>query len=318
MTEHSIFKEYYQTHEFVDRYASDSDRAITVLIPVLHTNELWEANLKSIYREIPVHTLLIGDGGCIDDSIEIAKRFPRVEVLDHRSFRSLGYSLRKLIEAVRTDWFAYLHSDVYLPDGWFDRMYPHREDYDWFGCRMQHTIMVEYDSDPGERPYIGTQIGRTATMAKHIDQIDDDFVYRQEEFVLANIVALGGGKEGRIDDVFHYHQTLRKPSPWQRTVTSVHIDVETSPEEEFRTWDMQLRGIVKYLEPTDQMVNAAGFSLYRLFLMDAIELNEFYRWVAEVKSAWLPYLKRELFWRRLRGSIKRVGWLKSLARRFMG
>ena len=108
---------------FADRFATDSARAVDVIIPIVHTNELWRSNLISIYREIPVNRLLIGDGGCIDDSLEVARQFPRVEVLDHRNFTSLGYSIRHLIEAVETEWFVYLHSDVFLPPGWFETMF---------------------------------------------------------------------------------------------------------------------------------------------------------------------------------------------------
>ena len=55
----------------------DPSDAVDVLIPVMHTNDLWEANLLSIYREIPVKRLLLGDAGCIDRTVEIARRFPR-------------------------------------------------------------------------------------------------------------------------------------------------------------------------------------------------------------------------------------------------
>src|SRR5437870_3911087 len=94
------FHKYFQEREFIDRFARDSSRSVDVIIPVLHTNELWRSNLLSIYREIPVKRLLLGDGGCIDDTIEIARAFPRVRVFDHRSFKSLGFSIRRLIEEV--------------------------------------------------------------------------------------------------------------------------------------------------------------------------------------------------------------------------
>ena len=139
----SIFQEYYEDKPFVDRYLSESDHAMDVIIPIIHANELWKSNLMSFYREIPIHKLLIGDGGCIDDSMSIAKGFPRVQIFDHSSFKSLGYSIRKLIEAVETEWFAYIHADAYLPAGWFDAMQKHQQDYDWFGCPMQHTVMIE-------------------------------------------------------------------------------------------------------------------------------------------------------------------------------
>src|SRR6266481_5981299 len=109
----SIFARYYASEALVDRFAQvpDGAGAMDVIIPVHNSNEVWEKNLISIYREIPVNRLLIGNGGCTDDSIAIAKQFPRVEVHDHSSFKTLGYSVRELIKAVETEWFAYLHAD---------------------------------------------------------------------------------------------------------------------------------------------------------------------------------------------------------------
>ena len=126
-----MFERYFTPEPFTDRFAARPENAVDVIIPVLHTNELWRKNLISIYREIPVKRLLLGDAGCVDRTLEVAKDFPRVEVHDHRAFVSLGFSLRRLIEAVSTEWFVYLHSDVYLPEGWFDAMARHQGAYDW-------------------------------------------------------------------------------------------------------------------------------------------------------------------------------------------
>src|SRR5437763_15614085 len=75
-TQDSIFREYYNEHTFVDRFETDRSAAVDVIIPVIHTNELWKANLFSLYREIPIHKLFIGDGGCVDNSIDVVKTFP--------------------------------------------------------------------------------------------------------------------------------------------------------------------------------------------------------------------------------------------------
>lgn len=55
----SIFREYYADKPFIDRFATEPARAVDVITPVIHTNELWQANLLSFYREVPVHKLLI-------------------------------------------------------------------------------------------------------------------------------------------------------------------------------------------------------------------------------------------------------------------
>lgn len=274
---------------------SDPTDAIEIVIPVIHTNELWRANLLSIYREVPVRRLLISDGGCKDNSISIAREFPRVEVLDHRQYVSLGYCLRKLIEAVETEWFAYLHSDVYLPAGWFNAMRAHQKEYDWFGCPQRITAMIEYPSVDimgGEvRPHAGSQMGRKAAFLPGLPEIDDDYVYRQEDFVLRHLVEKHGFKSGNVEDIFHFHQVMHKISPWARKLSSVVVKVEWSREEEVRASMMQIKGIVKYLEPTPALVSEVEVHLRKLLSLNAITKAEFDQWVAATKPGWRRWIK---------------------------
>jgi hypothetical protein len=291
----SIFSEYYAQRTFEDRFAQNPADAIDVVIPVIHTNELWHANLNSIFREIPVCRLLIGDGGCKDDSIDVARRFPRVEILDHREYRSLGYSLRKLIEAVESEWFAYLHSDVYLPAGWFDAMKAHQKNYDWFGCPQRITALVEYpnvDFLEGEaRPHAGSQMGRKAAFLPGLPEIDDDYVYRQEDLVLRNLVEKHGFKSGNVEDAFHFHQVMHKISPWARKLTSVSINVAWTREEEIRACMMQVKGVIKYLEPSPALALHVETNLKRLLELNAITQAEFDQWVLQTKPIWKQAIK---------------------------
>lgn len=292
MTE-SIFQRYYKPEPFEDRFARDPSGAIDVLIPVIHTNELWEKNLISIYRDVPVNRVVISDGGCKDNSIEIAQRFPRVTVLDHRAYKSLGYCLRKLIEAVETEWFIYVHSDVYLPEGWFDTMRAHQPAYDWFGCPQRITVQVEYpnvDKMFDEvRPYAGSQMGRKAAFLHGIQKIDDDYVYRQEDYVLASMVP--EAKHGRIEDTFHYHQVLHKHSPWARKLKRVAVQVEWSREEEIRASTMQVRGIIKYLAPSRILTMEAEVHIRRLVELGATTLPEMMQWIADTNPVWTPHIR---------------------------
>lgn len=307
----SIFRQYYSNEPFVDRFQMQPEAAVDVIIPIIHTNELWKTNLYSLYREIPIHKLLIGDGGCIDDSVDVVKDFPRVEILDHRNFKTLGYSLRHLIEAVETDWFIYVHSDVYLPPGWFDTMQRHQSDYDWFGCPMKHTVMVQYEIPEEVRPYAGSQMGLKSAFAAGLGSIDDDYVYRQEDFVLADLVEKAGFKHGKIEDTFHYHQTMYKPTPWVRKVKSVNLNLYVSPEEEVRNRIMQARGIIKYLQPNNPaLIYEVSHSVDRLFELGELtpaNWPEFKQWVTETNSKWLPYLPQQRPWKqRLRTMARRL------------
>lgn len=305
----SIFREYYADQPFVDRFCKHPEQGVDVIIPVFHTNELWEANLASFFREIPIHTLLIGDGGCIDDSIAIARKFPRIKVLDHRNYRSLGYSIRGLIEAVETDWFIYVHSDAYLPPGWFDAMSRHKSDYDWFGCPMRHTVMVEYDGVCNDRPWAGSQMGRKRAFEAGLERIDDDYVYRQEDFVFADIVKKAGFKEGKISDTFHYHQTMRKQTPSGRKVNRVDVQEEMSPEEQVRTSMTMAKGIVKYLDPP-VLVDSVIHHVNLLQEMGELDWEEFYQWVEQTNPRWLPLLHEES------ENDKKPGILHGLLRKF--
>jgi glycosyltransferase involved in cell wall biosynthesis len=297
----SIFAQYYTDEPFVDRFQSLPVHAVDVIIPVIHTTELWEPNLYSIYREVPVNRLLISDGGCTDDSIAIVSRYPRVEVYDHRAHLTLGYCLRKLIEQVKTEWFVYLHSDVYLPAGWFDAMHRHQSEYDWFGCPQQITALVEYhnaDKMFGEtRPCTGSQMGRREAF-RGIEVIDDDFVYRQEEEVLAGIVDAEGFRHGRVEDTFHYHQLMRKETPWARQLKRVSVEVEWDPAEQTRAATMQVRGILKYLVPSTPLRREIEAQLMTLLDLDQVDHAKWAEWVAAARPEWRSVVNwQRVYWK---------------------
>jgi hypothetical protein len=296
----SIFARYYAVEEFVDRFSQRPQDAIDVIIPVLNTNELWEKNLISIYREIPVSRLIIGNAGCADDAIAIAKRFPRVEVQDHSSYKTLGYSVKELIKSVETEWFAYLHADVYLPEGWFEIMRRYQPDFDWFGCPMRLTVLMEYLHVHPHRPYAGSQIGRKAAFVGGLDRINDDYVYRQEDFVFARIVEDGGFRPGKVEDTFHYHQVmplLYGSGERMRKLKSVDFSVESTAAEELHEAETQLRGTIKYLRPTLFQIGAVEANLRTLQKLGKIDLDEFVEWVRQTNPQWLPHISP--LWRRM-------------------
>lgn len=291
----SVFETYYSAEAFEDRYLRDPEGAIDIIIPVIHTNELWRKNLISIYREIPVKRLLISDGGCKDNTLEVVAEFPRVEILDHSAYVSLGYCLRKLIEAVESEWFAYLHSDVYIPPGWFEAMRRHQNEYDWFGCPQRITALIEYghvDSMSGlRRPYAGTQMGRKEAFMSGIGAIEDDYVYRQEDLVLLDVMESHGYRHGFVEDMFHYHQVMHKESPWARKLVSVKVAVEWSREEEIRAADMQVKGIIKYLRPSLALAIEVETQLLRLIQLEATTLGEFSAWMRTANPEWAAWIK---------------------------
>lgn len=308
----SIFRQYYSADSLVDRFLSTPAEAVDVIIPIVHTNELWLANLRSIYRQIPVNRLLLGDGGCIDDSMAVAQQFPRVTVFDHRHYTSLGFSLRKLIEEVRTPWFVYLHSDVYLPPGWFEAMIKHRSDYDWFECRQHLTVLVDYPMDYTNyhRPLSGSQMGRRAAFDSILPLIEDDYLYRNEDLIYADLLQEHGFRYGRVDETFHYHQMMNKDSAWARKIKRVDFDIEKSTAEEEREFTMQVHGLIKYTRPKPEFVGGVQAGLQILVDKYHLRWPEFLAWVQSTNPAWLPYLRRRSIKKKTRDLLYR--WYRRL------
>lgn len=317
--EQSTFKMLYSDEVFVDRYANNPANAVDIIIPVIHTNELWRKNLISIYREIPVNRLLLGDGGCIDNSIEIAKEFPRVEVFDHRSYKTLGYSIRKLIEEVKTEFFIYLHSDVYIAPNWFDGMYKNTEKYDWFECEQKIVAFAEYDNKFANNPigfgFGGTQMGRKKAFDDILQDMDDDYIYRNEDIVIRTLLQNKGHKWGFDDTLFHYHEIMRKEGFTGRKIESVQINTSFPIEEKIRESDMQVRGFIKYLQPSSMLANVAKYHLQVLLDNGVVAYPEFMEWIKLTNPLWLPYFqeKKLHFKDKIKNKIKKKlqKWLLS-------
>ena len=234
--------------------------------------------------------------------------FPRVEVLNQRDFNSLGYCIRLLMEEVESDWFVYLHADVYLPRGWFDAMRPYQERYDWFECNRQMTVLFEYPSkaqNKKSRAYSGSQMGRRATFEKVLHGVDDDYLYRNEDVVFQELIEGVGGRYGRVPDTFHYHQIMNRRGEAEPKLERVVIDRERDCQWERRTFQMQFKGLVKYTNPTKlYLIKAVKRSLDKLAAMD-IDKNELARWVEKTNSAWTPHLQGAGRRRRDRNWIRR-------------
>ncbi|MEP1094949.1 MAG: hypothetical protein ABJG78_07545 [Cyclobacteriaceae bacterium] len=295
----TIFREYYGSFELEDRFLSDTENAIDVIIPVLNTNDLWKTNLHSFYKEIPINRLLIGDGGCTDDTLDIVREFPRVEVVSLKD-TSLGFRIRKLIELVETTFFIYLHSDVYLPSNWYDDMEKYKDKYDWFECKRRMTVLIDFWShDPKDqkRALSGSQFGRTDIMKKVSSKIEDDYSYRQEDIIFAELLEQEGGKYHIVEDTFHFHQTMNKVGAEVPMYKSINVEREADRDTEIMIFDTQVRGLIKYLKPKKYLITMANYCLFQLYQRDAMDWSEFRRWVKETNPVWLKFIREKGTWK---------------------
>ena len=278
-----LIRNLFHAYEFFDcAVEQDNDKRIDVIIPVLHSNDLWRENLISFYREIPINRLIIGDAGCIDDTISIVEKFPRVQIVDHTAISTLGASISDLISLVTTHKFAYLQSDVYLPSGWFAAMERASQDFSWVGSPMQVVTMLDYNVDySGQRPLAGAQLGETRAFKNLGEFIDDDYVYRQEDFVLEEFVKSRGFQTGNCYETFHFHQVMRrKTNGMKMNVKSIAINLDESMTEKERVSKTQFFGLVKYCSPKKLEIRMAAYAAF-----DSQKVKHFTRLVFAMKFA---------------------------------
>jgi len=292
MKEDSIFRRYYKEEKFIDRKNSSTEEPIDVIIPMINTNELFKKNLISIYREIPVNRLIIGNGGSTDDSLDILKKFPRVEIIDQSKHITLGYCIAELILSVETDWFIYLHSDVYLPENWYDEMKKNKDKYDWFESDRRITTLINYNAGikNTKRAYSGAQMGRKEAFKEIIPKIDDDYLYRNEDIIFKELIEQEGFKYGRVLDTYHYHQVMNKKGENVPEFERVEIRWFSDKQWEIDTYLKQVKGIIKYSYPKPYLISIVNIPLKILKRYDALNMDEFIKWVKNTNIVWLNYL----------------------------
>ena len=78
-------------------------------------------------------------------------------------------------------------------------------------------------------------------------------------------------------------------SLWERKV-QVNFQVERSPQEEFREFTMQAKGIVKYLEPSKELAEQVIACIAHLVEKETYTWEEFQAWVMQTRPEWAPLL----------------------------
>jgi hypothetical protein len=293
MKESSFFKELYSDNDFNDRFIGSNEYAVDVIIPIKNTNELWEKNLHCFYNEIPINRLLIGDAGSNDNSIDIVKKFPRVYIFDQSKYETLGFCLKKLIEEVETTWFVYLHSDVYLPSGWFDVMISNQKSFDWFECMRRMTILVDFPlhtQNRNDRSYSGSQMGKKSVFEEILPIIQDDYLYRNEDIIFSELIKQKGYRFGKVQDTYHHHQLMNKQGEKEPKFDNVIIRREKDHIWELETYRKQIMGIVKYLKPNPRLIHYIRNALYQIEKKDKKLARTIEKWINQHTPEWSDHI----------------------------
>jgi glycosyltransferase involved in cell wall biosynthesis len=100
---------------------------VDVVVLTKNSERLLERCLNSVYKNVPVNRLIIVDGYSTDSTLQIIERFSEksgnVVLLMDRGTR--GKARMKGVEKVKTEWFAFVDSDVVLCDEWYEKARKH-------------------------------------------------------------------------------------------------------------------------------------------------------------------------------------------------
>jgi len=297
--EDSIFKVYFQKNKLIDRKELSKEEGVDVIVPIINTNELFESNLFSWYRNIPINTLYIGYGGGTDNSLEILKKFPRVVIIDQSKkysnhlYGSQGICIAELMSLVETEWFIYLHGDVFIPESWFDIMKSYQSKYDWYESNSHITSLIEFDSGIKNTPraYSGGQMGRKEAFINIIPIIEDDYVQNNEDIIFAELILQEGFRYGRVLDTFYYHQVMNKRGEKEPKLKSITVEREKTKEWAIKIHTAFLKGIIKYCTPKPYLIVAVDKNIKLLQREKALDINKFLIWVEKTNRTWIKHIK---------------------------
>ena len=306
---------------FADRYEKDKQvEPVDVLMLTLDAAYFLDRCLISVYREIPVRRLLVCDGGSKDGTIEILEKYPRVQTYVRPDIRTTGKALEFLFSHIETEWFVLIDSDIELPQGWYDEMQRHEDEYDFMECSgrilaYHYYREFPYSRDVNSRSWDFCFLGRKEAVQKY--GCEDDYIWRMVDFYLRQQIEKSGHRYGKIPTAYRiHHETERIPygsdeeKRFQKAVFKEPEWIIIDKEKWKRSMHKYAMGIVKYLDPEYPPVRRDEAFDNVIIMLDR-------DWVARNGPAWLTrYDKAASFRARLQKKI--VSMLLSLRRRTLG
>lgn len=219
------------------------------------------SNVESWFKELPLRKLWFGSNNPAEDEFKSIKELIEAKeganFIDQRGFKTLGFQIADLMKRVETEWFVYVHGDAFLTPYIFKIFEAYANDCDKLGILESDRIQYDYEKNKSfpdlypayyskARAFSGVQLIRKDAIIDIVNRIEDDFVYRNEDLIFQNACE-NVGYEYKKCLALHIH-----------TTTNINRERYWTPfgeklsEKEARTltYDMQVKGLVKYCTPT--------------------------------------------------------------------
>ena len=230
---------------------------IDVIIPLKSTSTNTLGNIKKFSSFKECEKIIIGDAGISKNMVEELKKIPNLILIDQKNLISQGGSIKELISKVTTEYFVYLHSDVKLPNDWFQIMDEQMNKYDFAEChRKYHYDILDNPTDNRKgkkfRALSGSQMGNTKFVKEAIKDIDDDYLFRYEDQVIAEKVRLNQGRYGIVSETYHIHEVTEKEN--ENISSNFNIKFERIPKQkDLKLFESHIYAIIKYCSPISKV-----------------------------------------------------------------
>lgn len=246
--------------KLVDRFENESNSVvIDVIMATLDAENFLEKCLFTVYKEIPVRRLIICDGGSKDSTLELLKKFPRVEVFQKSDIKSGGKTIEFLISKIETEWFVMVDSDIFLAKGWYDEMKYYQQKYDVIEnskAILAYHFYREFQEKLNEdyRPsHLCHLVKKDAVKTYHCD---DDYVFRITDYLFRQAIEKSGYKYGKIDSTEHVHNETER-IPYESDSNKSYLKVVMKEPERVvlnkqKKQEMLIKNakaVIKYLDP---------------------------------------------------------------------
>jgi len=303
-------------YENIDRRIKEPNlEPVDVLLFTLDAETYLEKCLDSVYREIPVNKVIVLDGGSKDKTMEILRKYPRMEIHVRPDIRTTGKGCEFSLARASTPWIVFMDADIELPPGWYDEMLKYRDRYDFFGCkRIMHYEFHRVDPtsiDLNQRPMGAPWLARADCLRNY--HVDDDYMWRATDLLLRQVVEKDGYRFGKVATTYHYHHTTDKPMYESDVAKRGSRLVFEEPKMEIldkANWEKRLdnwrRAIVKYIDPDFIYPRVDDELLSQLQRLDI-------EWVKKTNIEWYNRLKEY----RKRHIIRRLRMLAWHTKRFV-
>lgn len=268
---------------------------IDVLMATLDSETFLEKCLFSIYQEIPINNLIVCDGGSKDETINILKKFPRVEIHVKPDIRTTGKVVEFLITKCKTEWFAFIDSDIELSKGWYDEMKKFQND---FGVIENSNVMMAYHLfrpnqlklEENQRAYDMCHLMKKDALKDY--HCEDDFMWRFTDYFIRQTVEKSGYRYGKVSSTMHVNNETEKIKYQSDDEKNFSKFVWKEPElvildkkKESKANEKHAKAIVKYLDPENASVQSNKGIYRKIGILDR-------SWVKENGPKWLQHYDR--------------------------